>query len=169
MRIEWTMADVALVCDARSNAWSQGWAATSVVTRLGAGGLPCGQAHHSRGARLPDQCRRAPRTSGGADRPLRGDRRQGARDRRDRWWFLDGVRAQPRVHPTVAWAKLQALAEGATLATQQLWGPAAPTRPRTADSARVSATHGGPRRGGTGVRGSAGFRGRCTRRRVPTS
>jgi 5-methyltetrahydropteroyltriglutamate--homocysteine methyltransferase len=40
--------------------------------------------------------------------------------------FSTGVRAQPRVHPTVAWAKLQALAEGATLATQQLWGPAAP-------------------------------------------
>src|SRR5262249_49190729 len=36
--------------------------------------------------------------------------------------FSTGVRAQPRVHPTVAWAKLQALAEGAQLATQQLWG-----------------------------------------------
>jgi 5-methyltetrahydropteroyltriglutamate--homocysteine methyltransferase len=45
--------------------------------------------------------------------------------------FSTGVRAQPRVHPTVAWAKLQALAEGAALATQQLWGTAAPTRPRT--------------------------------------
>jgi 5-methyltetrahydropteroyltriglutamate--homocysteine methyltransferase len=47
--------------------------------------------------------------------------------------FSTGVRAQPRVHPTVAWAKLQALAEGAQLATQQLWGTAAPTRPRTAE------------------------------------
>lgn len=36
--------------------------------------------------------------------------------------FSTGVRSQPRVHPTVAWAKLQALAEGARLATQQLWG-----------------------------------------------
>jgi 5-methyltetrahydropteroyltriglutamate--homocysteine methyltransferase len=45
--------------------------------------------------------------------------------------FSTGVRAQPRVHPTVAWAKLQVLAEGAALATQQLWGTAAPTRPRT--------------------------------------
>ena len=47
--------------------------------------------------------------------------------------FSTGVRAQPRVHPTVAWAKLQALTEGAQLATQQLWGTAAPTRPRTAE------------------------------------
>src|SRR5262249_10655936 len=44
-----------------------------------------------------------------------------------------GVRAQPRVHPDVAWAKLQALAEGAQLATQQLWGLATPGRPRTAE------------------------------------
>jgi len=47
--------------------------------------------------------------------------------------FATGVRVQPRVHPTVAWAKLQALAEGAQLATQQLWGLAAPARSRTAD------------------------------------
>jgi 5-methyltetrahydropteroyltriglutamate--homocysteine methyltransferase len=31
---------------------------------------------------------------------------------------------QIRVHPTVQWAKLQALAEGAALASQKLWGPA---------------------------------------------
>jgi len=36
--------------------------------------------------------------------------------------FSTGVRAQPRVHPTVAWAKLQALAEGARLASERLWG-----------------------------------------------
>ena len=35
--------------------------------------------------------------------------------------FSTGVRAQPRVHPTVAWAKLQALAEGARLASKELW------------------------------------------------
>ena len=29
---------------------------------------------------------------------------------------------QPEVHPTVAWAKFQALAEGARLATKELWG-----------------------------------------------
>jgi 5-methyltetrahydropteroyltriglutamate--homocysteine methyltransferase len=28
----------------------------------------------------------------------------------------------PEVHPTVVWAKFQAMAEGARLATQQLWG-----------------------------------------------
>ena len=27
-----------------------------------------------------------------------------------------------RVHPQIAWAKLKALAEGASLATKQLWG-----------------------------------------------
>jgi 5-methyltetrahydropteroyltriglutamate--homocysteine methyltransferase len=27
-----------------------------------------------------------------------------------------------RVHPEIAWAKLRALAEGAKLATKQLWG-----------------------------------------------
>jgi 5-methyltetrahydropteroyltriglutamate--homocysteine methyltransferase len=27
----------------------------------------------------------------------------------------------PEVHPTVAWAKLEALAEGARLASEQLW------------------------------------------------
>jgi 5-methyltetrahydropteroyltriglutamate--homocysteine methyltransferase len=31
------------------------------------------------------------------------------------------ARAHPRVHPTVAWAKLQSLAEGARRASQQLW------------------------------------------------
>jgi 5-methyltetrahydropteroyltriglutamate--homocysteine methyltransferase len=31
------------------------------------------------------------------------------------------ARSQPRVHPSVAWAKLQALAEGARRATKQLW------------------------------------------------
>ena len=28
---------------------------------------------------------------------------------------------QPEIHPTVAWAKFKALAEGARLATAQLW------------------------------------------------
>ncbi len=28
----------------------------------------------------------------------------------------------PRVHPTIMWAELQALAEGAALAYRQLWG-----------------------------------------------
>ena len=28
----------------------------------------------------------------------------------------------PRVHPTIMWAKLEALAEGAALASRQLWG-----------------------------------------------
>jgi 5-methyltetrahydropteroyltriglutamate--homocysteine methyltransferase len=31
------------------------------------------------------------------------------------------ARSQPRVHPTIAWAKLQTLVEGARLASQQLW------------------------------------------------
>jgi 5-methyltetrahydropteroyltriglutamate--homocysteine methyltransferase len=34
--------------------------------------------------------------------------------------FSTNVRAQPRVHPTVAWAKLQSLAEGAKLASKAL-------------------------------------------------
>ena len=28
----------------------------------------------------------------------------------------------PRVHPTIMWAKLEALTEGAALASRQLWG-----------------------------------------------
>ena len=28
----------------------------------------------------------------------------------------------PRVHPTIRWAELEALAEGAALASLQLWG-----------------------------------------------
>jgi 5-methyltetrahydropteroyltriglutamate--homocysteine methyltransferase len=35
--------------------------------------------------------------------------------------FSTRVRSKPRVHPTVAWAKLQSLAEGARLASQRLW------------------------------------------------
>ena len=31
------------------------------------------------------------------------------------------ARSQPRVHPTIAWAKLESLAEGARRATTQLW------------------------------------------------
>ena len=31
------------------------------------------------------------------------------------------ARSQPRVHPTVAWAKLEALTEGARRASQRLW------------------------------------------------
>jgi 5-methyltetrahydropteroyltriglutamate--homocysteine methyltransferase len=30
-----------------------------------------------------------------------------------------------RVHPSIQWAKLRALSEGAALATQELWGAAA--------------------------------------------
>jgi 5-methyltetrahydropteroyltriglutamate--homocysteine methyltransferase len=35
--------------------------------------------------------------------------------------FGTSVRSKPRVHPSVAWAKLQTLAEGARRASQQLW------------------------------------------------
>ena len=35
--------------------------------------------------------------------------------------FSNRVRSQLRVHPTVVWAKLKALTEGAALASQQLW------------------------------------------------
>lgn len=35
--------------------------------------------------------------------------------------FSTGVRSHPRVHPTIAWAKLQALTEGAALASDRLW------------------------------------------------
>jgi 5-methyltetrahydropteroyltriglutamate--homocysteine methyltransferase len=34
--------------------------------------------------------------------------------------FQQGARIE-RVHPTIMWAKLQALAEGARIATQELW------------------------------------------------
>ncbi len=35
--------------------------------------------------------------------------------------FAQGAFVQ-RVHPTVQWAKLESLAEGARLATRRLWG-----------------------------------------------
>jgi 5-methyltetrahydropteroyltriglutamate--homocysteine methyltransferase len=35
--------------------------------------------------------------------------------------FATHPSANPEIHPTIAWAKLQALAEGARLASQQLW------------------------------------------------
>jgi 5-methyltetrahydropteroyltriglutamate--homocysteine methyltransferase len=36
--------------------------------------------------------------------------------------FSSFANADPEVHPTVVWAKFQAMAEGARLASQQLWG-----------------------------------------------
>jgi hypothetical protein len=36
--------------------------------------------------------------------------------------FSSFASAQPEVHPTVVWAKFQAMAEGARLASGQLWG-----------------------------------------------
>jgi hypothetical protein len=35
--------------------------------------------------------------------------------------FSTFARAQPSVHPSVTWAKFQAMAEGARLASEQLW------------------------------------------------
>jgi 5-methyltetrahydropteroyltriglutamate--homocysteine methyltransferase len=35
--------------------------------------------------------------------------------------FGTNPRRQPRVHPTIAWAKLESLAEGARRASEQLW------------------------------------------------
>jgi len=39
--------------------------------------------------------------------------------------FSSQASYHPEVHPTVVWAKFQAMAEGARLATQQLWGASA--------------------------------------------
>jgi 5-methyltetrahydropteroyltriglutamate--homocysteine methyltransferase len=36
--------------------------------------------------------------------------------------FSSQATYHPEVHPTVVWAKFQAMAEGARLATKQLWG-----------------------------------------------
>ncbi|HSF32266.1 MAG TPA: cobalamin-independent methionine synthase II family protein [Candidatus Tectomicrobia bacterium] len=36
--------------------------------------------------------------------------------------FSSQATSEPEIHPTVVWAKFQALAEGARLASQQLWG-----------------------------------------------
>jgi 5-methyltetrahydropteroyltriglutamate--homocysteine methyltransferase len=36
--------------------------------------------------------------------------------------FSSQATMEPEVHPTVVWAKFQAMAEGARLASQQLWG-----------------------------------------------
>jgi len=36
--------------------------------------------------------------------------------------FSSQANSEPEVHPTVVWAKFEAMAEGARLATRQLWG-----------------------------------------------
>jgi 5-methyltetrahydropteroyltriglutamate--homocysteine methyltransferase len=36
--------------------------------------------------------------------------------------FSSLATTEPEIHPTVVWAKLQAMAEGAALAAKQLWG-----------------------------------------------
>jgi 5-methyltetrahydropteroyltriglutamate--homocysteine methyltransferase len=36
--------------------------------------------------------------------------------------FSSQATPEPEIHPTVVWAKFQAMAEGARLATRQLWG-----------------------------------------------
>jgi 5-methyltetrahydropteroyltriglutamate--homocysteine methyltransferase len=36
--------------------------------------------------------------------------------------FSSFANVEPEVHPTVVWAKFQAMAEGARLASEQLWG-----------------------------------------------
>jgi 5-methyltetrahydropteroyltriglutamate--homocysteine methyltransferase len=36
--------------------------------------------------------------------------------------FSSFASPEPEIHPTVVWAKFQAMAEGARLATAQLWG-----------------------------------------------
>jgi 5-methyltetrahydropteroyltriglutamate--homocysteine methyltransferase len=35
--------------------------------------------------------------------------------------FASNVRAEPDIHPTVAWAKFQTMVEGAALASKELW------------------------------------------------
>ncbi len=55
-----------------------------------------------------------------------------------------GFAQQPfyqRVHPTIQWAKLEALVEGARLATKELWG-----RPKKKASARKSSKKAAPKR-----------------------
>ena len=36
--------------------------------------------------------------------------------------FSSQATTQPEIHPTVVWAKFQAMAEGAQIATKELWG-----------------------------------------------
>ena len=36
--------------------------------------------------------------------------------------FSSFARTEPEIHPTVVWAKFQSMAEGARLASQELWG-----------------------------------------------
>ena len=36
--------------------------------------------------------------------------------------FSSQATTRPEIHPTVVWAKFQAMAEGAQIATEQLWG-----------------------------------------------
>lgn len=36
--------------------------------------------------------------------------------------FSSRANSEPEVHPTVVWAKFEAMAEGARLATRQVWG-----------------------------------------------
>ena len=64
---------------------------------------------------------RAPGVGGPADRKLRPYAGPGERHRRHGLRVLTGHVQPPRVHPSIVWAKLEALAEGAALASRQLW------------------------------------------------
>ena len=70
-----------------------------------------------------------------------------------------------RVHPTIMWAKLAALAEGARLASRELWRPSARRAPKRA-SAKRAPKRGGKQSGRARQLGSAKHRPGHARKRV---
>src|SRR5262249_55691056 len=77
-----------------------------------------GQGPHPRRSQPCHQCGGTPRARRRAHRPLRYASR--ARECARRKGFAQGPFYR-RVHPSIMWAKLEALAEGARLASKKLW------------------------------------------------
>ena len=94
------------------------------VAGLGGRDAAGGQEAHPRGGHPPHQRRRASGARRPAARPARERRRARERDGRNRLRLRPG-RVHPPRPPEIQWAKLAALAEGARIASRELWGAAA--------------------------------------------
>ena len=68
-----------------------------------------------------DRAGRAPRAGRRAHRALRRRRRARERHRRRRLRLRARSPARTEIHPSVVWAKLEALVEGARIASERLW------------------------------------------------
>ena len=84
--------------------------------------LPDGQGADPRRDHPRDQHRRASRVDRRAAGAVRAPGRARERGGRRRLRLLLAGHLRPEVHPTVIWAKFEALREGARIASRKLWG-----------------------------------------------